>query len=444
MLRVTYSVKEYLKRIADEQLALRLEAFGAVQIKGPKWCGKTTTAEQQAGSVIKLQDPDRRAGYLATARTKPSILLKGDTPRLIDEWQDAPVLWDAVRNAVDERGLKGQFILTGSTVIDEKRNRGEEHQRLHAGTGRISPMTMYPMSLYESRESSGEISLKRLFDDKDYDIDGIVSELSIEDLIFAACRGGWPDSLGAMSDKAKLFMAKDYLNVVCEQDISKIDDVHRNPALARLILRSYARNLCTLAKKTGMLADVAAEMESTAMSTFEDYVSALERLYVLEDIDAWCPAIRSATAIRSGKKRCFVDPSIAVAAMGASPKTLEMDLNTFGFVFECMCIRDLKVYSQALGGKVLYYHDRYGLEADIVLHLDDGRYALIECKLGSRDIDEGAAHLLELQRLIKENKAKDRQMSLREPDLLIVLTGGEFSYTRGDGVKVMPLGCLRD
>ena len=241
---------EYLKRIVDEELALRLEAFGAVQIKGPKWCGKTTTAMQQAKSVIRLQDPDRRAGYLATARTKPSILLKGETPRLIDEWQDAPVLWDAVRMAVDERGLKGQFILTGSTVIDEKRNRGEEHQRLHTGTGRISSMMMYPMSLYESKESSGAISLRALFDHADIDIDGIASSLTIEDIILAACRGGWPESLGAMSDRAKLLIAKDYVNAVCEEDVSKIDNVQRNPTLARLILRSYARNICTLVQKT--------------------------------------------------------------------------------------------------------------------------------------------------------------------------------------------------
>lgn len=377
---------EYLKRIADGQLALRLEAFGAVQIKGPKWCGKTTTAEQQARSVIKLQNPDTRAGYLATARTKPSILLKGETPRLIDEWQDAPVLWDVVRNAVDERGMKGQFILTGSTVIDDK---GEEAQRrMHTGTGRISPMTMYPMSLYESQESNGSISLQRLFDDSDFDIDGETSALSIEQIIFAACRGGWPASLNVKSDKAKLFIAKDYVNVICDEDISKVDNVRRNPVLARLILRSYARNLCTLVQKTKMLADITVEMETTSMTTFEDYVGALERLYVIEDIDAWSPAIRSATAIKSSKKRSFVDPSIAVAAMGASPGSLELDLRTFGFVFECMCIRDLKVYSQALGGRVSYYHDRYGLEADIVLHLDDGRYALIECKLGSRDIEE--------------------------------------------------------
>jgi len=426
---------EYLKRIADNQLKLRLEAFGAVQIKGPKWCGKTTTAEMQAKSAIKMQDPDTREGYLAVANTKPSILLKGETPRLIDEWQVAPVFWDAVRNAVDERRLKGQFILTGSTVINDE-------EIMHTGTGRISSMSMYPMSLYESKESNGKISLKELFDNKD--IDGITSDLSIEELIFVACRGGWPASLDNMSTAAKLMIAKDYVSIICNEDISRVDNVKRNPTLAKLIIRSYARNLCTLAKKTSMLADVSAEIESTSMKTFDDYVGALEKLFVIEDIDAWSPAIRSATVIRTGKKRCFVDPSIAVAAMGASPKSLEMDLKTFGFIYECLCIRDLKIYAQALGGTLSFYHDRYGLEADAVLHLDDGRYALVECKLGSRDIEEGAKHLNELTNLLKEKKKNNEHLSLRIPDVLIVLTGGEFAYKRDDGVLVIPIGCLKD
>ncbi|EFR55849.1 MULTISPECIES: ATP-binding protein [Bacteroides] len=428
---------EYLKRIADDQLKLRLEAFGAVQIKGPKWCGKTTTAELQAKSVIKMQNPDTREGYLAAARTKPSLLLKGETPRLIDEWQVAPVLWDAVRHAVDERRLKGQFILTGSTVIDDD-------DIMHTGTGRISKMSMYPMSLYESKESNGKISLRELFDNKDLDIDGIASSLSIEELIFIACRGGWPASLDSMSTTAKLLIAKDYVDIICTEDISKVDKVQRNPALAKIIMRSYARNLCTLAKKTSMLADVSVEMEGTSIKTFDDYVTALEKLFVIEDVEAWCPAIRSATAIRTGKKRCFVDPSIAVAAMGVSPQNLELDLKTFGFIYECMCIRDLRIYSQALGGTLSYYHDRYGLEADAVLHLDDGRYALIEVKLGSKEIEEGAKHLIELKNLVKEKNEQEKQMRLKLPDLLIVLTGGELAYTREDGVKVIPLGCLRD
>ena len=428
---------EYLGRIADRLLKLRLEAFGAVQIKGPKWCGKTTTAVMHAKSVIKMQNPDTREGYLATARTKPSILLKGEIPRLIDEWQVAPMLWDAVRNEVDERRLKGQFILTGSTVVDND-------EIMHSGTGRISQMPMYTMSLWESKESNGKISLRELFDNKSIDIDGIQSNLSVENLIFAACRGGWPASLDDMSNDAKLLIAKDYLNIICDEDISRVDKTRRNPALARLIMRSYARNICTLAKKTSMLADVSVEMEGVTIKTFDDYVEALERLFVIEDIEAWSPAIRSATVIRSGKKRCFTDPSIAVAAMGASPASLEMDLKTFGFIYECMCLRDLRIYSQALGGRLSYYHDRYGLKADAVLHLDDGRYALVECKLGSRDIEEGANHLLTLKNLIIEKNKTEKQAPLRIPDLLMVLTGGEMAYTRADGVKVVPLSCLRD
>ena len=428
---------KYLKRIADGELKLRLEAFGAVQIKGPKWCGKTTTAEMQAKSVVKMQNPDTREGYMTTARTKPSLLLKGDTPRLIDEWQVAPVLWDAVRHAVDERRQKGQFILTGSTTVDNE-------EIMHTGTGRISSIAMYPMSLYESQESNGKISLRELFDNKDLDIDGITSGLSIERLIFAACRGGWPASLDNISDRAKLLIANDYVNIVCEEDVSKVDKRERNPSLARLIMRSYARNLCTLAKKTSMLADVSIEMENTAMSTFNDYVNALEKLFVIEDIEAWNPAIRSKTVIRSGKKRCFTDPSIAVAILGASPQSLEVDLNTFGFIYECLCMRDLKIYSQGLGGHLSYYHDRSGLEADAVLHLNDGRYALIECKLGSDRIEEAARHLLKLKQLIQTKNEEEKQSPLRLPDLLIVLTGGELAYTREDGVKIIPIGCLKN
>lgn len=363
--------------------------------------------------------------------------IQSETPRLIDEWQVAPVLWDAVRNAVDERRERGQFILTGSTVI-------EDSEIMHTGTGRISRMSMYPMTLYESLESNGQISLSELFDNDSLDIDGIESKMTIEQLIFAACRGGWPASLDVKSEKAKLLIAKDYVNIVCDEDISKVDGTKRNPLLARQIMKSYARNLCTLAKKTNMLKDMIAESESITMVTFDDYVSALEKLFVIEDIEAWNPSIRSATAIRSGKKRCFVDPSIAVAALGLSPQLLELDLKTFGFIFECMVLRDLKVYSQALGGRLSYYNDKYGLEADAVLHLDDGRYALIECKLGSRDIEEGAKHLLTLKSLVQKYNETSEQIKLREPDLLIVITGGEIAYTRNDGVKVVPLACLRD
>lgn len=428
---------EYLPRIVDSELDLRLEAFGATLIVGPKWCGKTTTGEQKAKSILRMQDPDRRDGYLATAGTKPSLLLKGENPRLIDEWQVAPVLWDAVRTAVDQRQEEGLFILTGSTSVDNSKI-------MHSGTGRISRMKMYPMSLFESKESNGEVSLKALFSDPNLDIDGITTDLSIEELIFATCRGGWPAALRRKSNAAKLMIAKDYLSNICESDISTVDGVQRNPAWTEMILRSYARNVSTLAKRTNIYKDVAANADSMTSATMEAYLNALEKLFVIEDIEAWCPAIRSASTIRSGKKRGFIDPSIPVAAMGLTPDYLETDLKTFGFLFECLCIRDLKVYSQTLGGRLSYYHDRYGLEADAVLHLSDGRFALIEFKLGSREIEEGAKHLKQIAALIQKYNEKETQVPLREPDLLMVITGGEMAYTREDGVKIIPIGTLRD
>ncbi|MBO7145751.1 MAG: ATP-binding protein [Salinivirgaceae bacterium] len=428
----------YLKRTADMVLAQHLEAFGAVLIEGPKWCGKTTTAEQMAGSVIKLQDTDMRDEYLATAATKPSLLLNGATPRLIDEWQDAPVLWDAVRTAVDKRMAPGQFILTGSNTVDKA-------QIHHSGTGRISKLNMLPMSLWESGESNGKISLMELFDNPNLDIDGIESNLSVEELIFSACRGGWPATINIKSDKAKLLVARNYVKTVCADDVSRVDGVARDELLARMILRSYARNISTLAKKTSLIADVAASGEiSCTEPTFDDYVGALRRLFVICDIDAWSPAIRSKTAIRGGLKRAFIDPSVAVAALGLTPEALMTQLNTFGFIFEQMCIRDFKAYTLDFEPHISYYRDRYGLEADLVLHLSDGRYALIECKLGSRDIEEGATHLVELKRLVGEHNKKEAQVPLREPDLLIVLTGGKMAYTRPDGVKIIPLACLKN
>lgn len=435
---IKFSFMKYMARIADLVLQERLEAFGAVLIEGPKWTGKTTTAEQHANSVLKIQDPDRRDDYLATASAKPSLLLKGKQPRLIDEWQDAPMLWDAVRTAVDnEWGAPGQYILTGSNTV-------EKDKIHHTGTGRISRMKMYPMSLWESEDSSGEISLQELFNNPDFDIDGASSKLDIPQLIKVACRGGWPVTL-QLKEKSALMIAKDYVNSVCDQDISSIDKKQRNPKIAKLIIRSYARNISTLAKKSTILADVTASGEITiSMDTFDDYVGALEKLFVIQDIDAWCPAIRSKTAIRSMPKRCFADPSIAAAAMGASPDALETQLKTFGFIFEQMCARDLRAYTQDFGSHLSYYHDRYGLEADLVLHLEDGRYALIECKLGSREIEDGAANLLKLKRLIQEHNKDEEQVPLREPDLLIVLTGGSMAYTRSDSVKVIPLACLRN
>ena len=429
---------EYFSRVADQMLRDRLEAFGAILIEGPKWTGKTTTAEQLSKSVIKMQDPDNASEYLATASVKPSLLLKGEQPRLIDEWQDAPVIWDAVRTAVDQSGgTPGQYILTGSNTVDKTQIR-------HTGTGRITRMMMYPMSLWESKDSSGEVSLHELFYNPSYNIDGATSKLDIPELIRVACRGGWPATL-QLSSKASIMIAKDYVKTVCNEDISAVDKKERNSKIATQIMRSYARNISTLAKKTNILTDVtASENIDISMDTFDDYVGALEKLFVIQDIDAWCPAIRSKSAIRSAPKRCFVDPSIAVAAMNINAEGFETQLKTFGFVFEQMCARDLRAYTTDFDGHLSYYRDRYGLEADLVLHLADGRYALIECKLGSREIDDGAKHLLEIKHLIQERNKTEKQVPLREPDLMIVMTGGKMAYTRPDGVKVIPLACLKD
>ncbi len=428
----------YLERIADGTLAERLETFGAVLIEGPKWCGKTTTAEQVARSVIKMQDPDKRHEYLATAASKPSLLLLGNNPRLIDEWQDAPVVWDAVRTMVDSRQQTGLFVLTGSNAVKR-----EEIQ--HSGNGRISRMSMLPMSLWESKESNGRISLQQLFDEPALDIDGITSDMQVEDMIYAACRGGWPAALNVQSPKGKLSVAQNYVETVCREDISRIDGIRRDERMTRMILRAYARNISTLAKNSTLMADVVSSGEvSCSAPTFEGYVTALKRLFVVCNIDAWCPSVRSKTTLRSGLKRAFVDPSIAVAALGLTPEALLTQLKTFGFIFEQMCIRDLKAYTPSFDTHISYYRDRYGLEADLVLHLNDGRYALIECKLGSGEIEEGARHLLELKRLICEHNKKERQIPLREPDLLLVITAGNIAYTRNDGVKIVPLGCLKN
>lgn len=428
---------EYLRRIFDEKLKDYMEAFGAVLIEGPKWCGKTTTAGQQAKSILKMTDSDEQEANTATALTKPSILLRGETPRLIDEWQVVPQLWDAVRNEVDERQDVGLFILTGSNAVDKKKIK-------HSGNSRIARLKMLPMSLFESQESNGAISLKALFDNPEMDIDGVRSDLTIEQLVFAACRGGWPGSLNRKSDKAKLLIAKNYFNSVCESDIQSIDDVNRDPDLAKAILRTYARNISTFAKKNSMIADINATSETLTAPTFDDYQDALQRLFVIQDVRAWNPAVRSKTAIRSSLKRELVDPSIAVAALGLAPEALERDMKTFGFIFECLCARDLKAYSTNLGGELSYYHDRYDLEADFVLHIDDLRYALIECKLGSQEIEDGASHLVELRDLVRKHNVTEPQVPLREPDLMIVLTGGKMAYTRPDGVQVIPIGCLRD
>ena len=427
---------KYIPRICDKELALTLEAFGAVQIVGPKWCGKTTTAKQFAKSFIEMQDPDKRDMYLETAKIKPSNLLIGENPRLIDEWQVAPNLWDAVRVSVDRRDEDGLYILTGSNSI-------EKTAIMHTGTGRIDSLIMYPMSLYESGESNGSVSLSDLFKTRKITSEGCISDLSVDDLIFAACRGGWPSSLRKRSKEAQLLVAQSYYESLCKEDISNLDGIQRDETSTRLLLRSYARNISTLATNRSVLNDINANSEMSE-TTFYEYVKALKKLFVIQDIEAWCPAIRSKSAIQSSDKKEFVDPSLVVAALGVGPDYFNLDLKTFGFIFETLCIRDLKIYSSALGGKVSYYHDRYGLEADAVLHLRDGRYALIEFKLGSADIEEGAEHLLKIERLVAEFNKKETQAKLRAPDLKIIITGTEYGYQRPDGVFVIPIGTLRE
>jgi len=426
---------KYLKRVIDDILKERLEMIGAIVIVGPKWCGKTTTAEQHAKSVLKLQDPDKSKSYLQLAEIKPSLLLKGETPRLIDEWQMAPVLWDAVRTSVDNLNEVGLYILTGSTSV-------QENEIMHSGTGRINKLTMRPMSLFESKESNGKISIIDLFNSPNMNIDGIKSELSIENLIFASCRGGWPDSLNKKTKKAQLFIVSNYLDNICESDVSTVDGVKKDPQRVRTIIQSYARNISTLATDKTIIKDVRANFSNINKSTYYSYIDALIRLFVINDVPAWNPSIRSATAIRSSSKKEFIDPSIAVAALGLTPETLLYDLNTFGFIFENLCIRDLTVYSSLVDGKISYYRDRYGLEADCILHLKDGRYALIEFKLGGNEIEKAAENLIKLDNLIKEHIRNDN-LNIKEPSFLAIVTGGELAYTRSDGVKILPIGVLR-
>lgn len=396
--------------------------------KKTKWCGKTRTARENAKSVIFMQDPDKSASYLKAAEIKPSILLEGETPRLIDEWQMAPVLWDAVRHTVDMRGEMNQFILTGSAVP-------QDDEIKHTGTGRISRMLMRPMSLYESLESNGTVSLKALFNRAD-DIGGI-SELDIERIAFVIVRGGWPAAVGEPEKRAARH-AVDYVEAVINADISRVDGVERSPVRVRALLRSLARNISTLASIQTIHDDIAiGDDEGLSDKSISQYMNALRRIFVVEDIPAWNPALRSKTAIRSASKRQFVDPSIAAAVMRITPELLLQDFEYFGFLFESLCDRDLRVYADANDGEIFHYRDRSGLEADAVICLRDGRWAAVEVKMGSKEIETAAGHLLALKNKVNTEK-------MREPSFLMVLTGTELAYRRSDGVYVVPIGCLRD
>ena len=420
---------KYLKRIADRVLQERLAASGAVLIEGPKWCGKTRTALENSKSHLFMQDPDKAISYLKAADTKPSLLLKGDTPRLLDEWQTAPVLWDAVRFMVDQRGKSGQFILTGSAVP-------KDNVVQHTGTGRISRLLMRPMSLYESMESNGSVSLKALFDGET-EIDNF-STLTIEQITFAIVRGGWPASIGE-SEKIALRHAIDYVEAIINADVSRVDGIEKNPVRVRALLRSLSRNISTLATIRTIHDDIAMgdADESISEKTISQYLGALDRIFVTENLPAWNPALRSKTAIRTSPKRQFVDPSIAAAVLRLTPSRLLEDFNYFGFLFESLCDRDLRIYAEAIDGQVFHYRDASGLEADAVIALNDGRWAAVEVKLGSKEIEDAAVHLLELKNKVNTEK-------MREPSFLMILTGSEIAYRREDGVYVVPLGCLKE
>ena len=419
--------KSYISRLCDESLQLSLQSSGAVLIEGAKWCGKTSTAGNASRSVLFMQDPDNAGSYLAMADTKPSLLLKGETPRLIDEWQMAPVLWDAVRFEVDNRAETGQFILTGSAVPSD-------NVTAHTGTGRISRLMMRPMSLFESLESNGAVSLRALFDG-DQDIEA-QSDLSIENIAFALCRGGWPASI-KLQGKAALRMAMDYVEAVINYDVSRVDNVEKNPDRVRLLLRSLARNIATTATYQTIRTDMEATDITISDKTISSYMNALRRLFLVEDLLAWSPSLRSKTAIRTSEKRHFVDPSIATAVLRTNPEGILKDFQYFGFLFEALCTRDIRVYAQTNDGDVFHYRDKSGLESDLIVRLRDGRWAAIEVKLGKKQIDEAAENLLALKARIDEDK-------MGEASFLMVITGGQYAYRRNDGVLVVPVACLRD
>lgn len=424
-------MKEYRKRIADDMLLRRLEGKGAVLIDGAKWTGKTTTAEQVAASVLYIDEPDKKEQNIAMSELNPRRLLSGETPRLIDEWQLAPKLWDAVRFEVDHRGELGQFILTGSAVPADSR------EISHSGTGRFTWLTMRPMSLFESGDSTGEVSLKELFNG-DTEIDGS-SGIDIDRLAFLVCRGGWPKTLG-MRDEIALDQAVDYYDGIVRSDINRADGVQKNPERVKRLMRSYARHQGTQVSDAVLAEDTAVnDSSSLCDETVSSYLNALRRIFVVEDMPAWNPNLRSRTAIRTADTRYYVDPSIAVAALGVGPDDLTGDLRTFGFLFETLCVRDLRVYADALGGAVYHYRDKDGQECDAVIHLRNGRYALVEIKLGGDSlIGEGAESL-------KKMAAKIDTDRMKAPSFLMVLTGvGDFAYRRSDGVLVVPVGCLKN
>ena len=417
---------QYLPRVCDSELQEALSTMGATLIEGAKWCGKTSTAMNVAKSSLFMQDPDNTRSYQQIAETKPSLLLKGESPRLLDEWQMSPVLWDAVRFEVDKRTLPGQFILTGSSVPTD-------NITAHTGTGRFARIMMRPMSLYESKESNGTVSLADLFNGK-HDIESM-SDLSIEHIAFTVCRGGFPASIGK-SDKTALRISVDYLESIINQDVSRVDAVEKNPYRVRLLLRSLARNIATPASVQTILNDVEATETSISDKTVSTYYNALRRIFVVEPLPAWSPSLRSKTAIRTSPKHHFADPSIATAVMRINPDALLRDFEYFGFLFEALCTRDMRIFAQHNDGDVFHFRDKTGLEADLIVQLRDGRWGAVEVKLGNKQIEEAAKNLLKLKNKIDTDK-------MQKPSFLMILTGGQFAYCRKDGVLIVPIGCLK-
>lgn len=423
--------RTYRPRIADKLLERKLKGKGAVLIEGAKWCGKTTTAEQLCKSVLYMSDPENREQNVQLASINPGLLLRGDKPRLIDEWQVAPKLWDAVRFESDHSHDLGLFVLTGSSVPPDMSD------VIHSGTGRFGWLKMRTMSLWESGDSTGDVSLSRLFSGAT-DVSG-VSELDLERVAFVACRGGWPLSVD-MDDDIALDQAFDYVTAVEQRDVRQSDGVERDPARVHRLMRSYSRHQGSQATNASIRNDlIENEGESFDTDTVASYIKALQRIFVIEDIEAWNPNLRSKTAIRSSDTRYFTDPSIATASLGIGPSDLLADLNTFGLIFETLCMRDLRVYAEALNGKVYHYRDKNGLECDAVVHLRDGRYGLIEIKLGGdKLVSQGATTLLSLADKIDTTRMK-------APSFLMVLTAsGKYAFRRDDGVLVVPIGCLKD
>lgn len=422
---------KYKQRIADRILERKVLGKGAVLIEGPKWCGKTTTAKQLAKSVLDLGDSAVLKQSSGLIEISPKTLLDGDTPRLIDEWQALPPIWDSIRSEVDRRGEPSQFILTGSSVLPEA------DETVHSGTGRFATIKMRPMSLYESGESTGTVSLKNLFEGKSIEVQQ--NELDVEEIAFLTCRGGWPWAT-IISKKVALDQAFDYVDSVIQRDIQRVDKVKRSAERAKLLLRSYARNISQQVSygtiKKDMLSNDASTLDE---DTVADYIKALKKLFVIEDLAAWNPNIRSKAAIRTSDTRHFVDPSIGTAILGLGPKDLINDLKSFGFFFEDMVVRDLRVYAEALDGELYHYRDSSGLECDTVLHRRNGSYALMEVKLGGeQNIEDGAKSMLALAENIDTGK-------MPAPSFMAVIVGvGQYAYQRKDGVYVIPIGCLKD